>query len=121
MFYGAWEPFTVTSPESNVCRGPKICAQFPTWETPGPDKDKRESTAEVLLSGIQKDCNNWVAKCNECARVKVLPKRPRAPLGEMLVGEPLDRLASDTLGPFSESILGNKYVLVVTNYFMKWV
>ena len=39
----------------------------------------------------------------------------------MPLGAPLDRLATDILGPFPESTQGNKYVLAVTNYFTKWV
>ena len=39
----------------------------------------------------------------------------------MIVGALLDRLATDTLGPFSESTQGNKYVLAVNNYFTKWL
>ena len=39
----------------------------------------------------------------------------------MLVGTPLDRLATDILDLFPDSTWGNKYVLVMTNYFMKWV
>ena len=39
----------------------------------------------------------------------------------MLVGAPLDRLATDILGPFPASPQGNKYVLAVTDYFTKWV
>ena len=39
----------------------------------------------------------------------------------MLVGAPLDRLATDILGPFPESTKGNKYILAVTDYFTKWV
>ena len=39
----------------------------------------------------------------------------------MATGAPLDRLATDILGPFPESTRGNKYVLAVTNYFTKWV
>ena len=39
----------------------------------------------------------------------------------MLVGAPLDRLATNILGPFPESTKGNKYILAVTGYFTKWV
>ena len=39
----------------------------------------------------------------------------------MATGAPLDRLATDILGPFPESTRGNKYVLAVTDYFTKWL
>ena len=41
------------------------------------------------------------------------PLRPRELLGKMLVGAPLDRLATNILAPFPESNQGNKYVLAV--------
>ena len=71
------------------------------------------------MSGIWEDGNNWVAKCDECAKVQIAPKRTKAPLGKMLVCTPLDRLTTDILGPFPEYSGGNKYVFVVTNYFTK--
>ena len=39
----------------------------------------------------------------------------------MPTGAPLDRLATDILGPFPESSRGNRYVLVVTDHFTRWV
>ena len=53
--------------------------------------------------------------------MKIPPHRPEACLGEMLVGAPLDRLAIDIFGPFPQSTQGSKYVLAVTNYFVKRV
>ena len=37
------------------------------------------------------------------------------------MGAPLDRLATNILGPFPESTQSSKYVLAVTNYFTKWI
>ena len=48
-------------------------------------------------------------------------KRPRESLSDMLVDAPLDRLATNILGPFLESIWGNKYVILVTDYFTKLI
>ncbi|GBL93495.1 hypothetical protein AVEN_266064-1 [Araneus ventricosus] len=36
------------------------------------------------------------------------------------VGEPLERMALDILGPFPVTTKGNRYVLVLMNYFTKW-
>jgi len=32
----------------------------------------------------------------------------------------MERVAMDILGPLPESTLGNKYILVVTDYFTRW-
>ena len=37
------------------------------------------------------------------------------------MGAPLDRLSADLLGPFPRTARGNRYVLVVTDQFTKWV
>ena len=36
------------------------------------------------------------------------------------VGAPLERVALNVLGPLPESDHGNKYILVVADYFTKW-
>ena len=82
---------------------------------------REKALQRLYWSGIWKDCNKWVTKCNKCATVKVHPKRSRASLGDMLVGAPLDRLANNILGPFPGSTYGNKYMLAVNDSFMKWV
>ena len=83
-------------------------------------KQIREKTLQILYwIGIWEDYNIWVTKCNEYARVKVPPKRPRVPLGKILVGSLLVRLATNILGPFPQSIQSNRYVLAVTHYFIK--
>ena len=56
-----------------------------------------------------------------CASVKKPPQNPRAQLGQMPVGAPMDRLATDILGPISLTPRGNCYILLVTDHFTKWV
>ena len=63
----------------------------------------------------------YVQQCEECQKVKEPSKCPRAPLGEMPVGGPLDRVATDILGPLPKSMKGNTHVLVATDHFTKWV
>ncbi|UYV61916.1 K02A2.6-like [Cordylochernes scorpioides] len=36
------------------------------------------------------------------------------------VGAPFERIAIDVVGPFPKSDLGNKYILVIMDYFTKW-
>ena len=39
----------------------------------------------------------------------------------MQVGAPLDRIGTDLLGPLPLTPRGNKHILVIQDYFMKWV
>ena len=87
----------------------------------GQKKTREKALQRFYCSEIQGNGNNWLIKCDECAKVKIPPHRPKVQPGEMLIGAPLDRLTTDILGSFPESTQGNKYVLAVTNYFTKWV
>lgn len=71
-----------------------------------------EAKEDVLL---------WVRKCDKCGQNKSEQRTLRARLGENQVGGPMDRLATDLLGPLPETPRGNKYVLVITDHFTKWV
>ena len=39
----------------------------------------------------------------------------------MPVGAPLDRLSTDIMGPLPETQRHNRYILIVVDYFTKWV
>ena len=63
----------------------------------------------------------WVEKCDTCASVKKPPQKPQVPLSQMPVGAPMDRLATDILGPLPLMPRGNQYILLVTDHFTRWV
>jgi hypothetical protein len=60
---------------------------------------------------MRETINIYLVQCDICEANKSPPKLPRASLGFMPVGAPLDRNASDLLGPLPESLRGNKYIL----------
>lgn len=70
---------------------------------------------------LRSDVTIYVRQCDICSTIKGPTKKPKAPLGNMSTGAPWDRLSVDIMGPFPESSRGNKYVMVVTDYFTKWV
>lgn len=47
------------------------------------------------------------------------PKTPQAPMGTVQVAAPVERVA--IMGPLNETEHHSKYVLVVQDYFTKWV
>ena len=47
-------------------------------------------------------------------------KKFRAALSNFQVGEPMDRLGIDFMGPLPQTKQGNKYLLVIVDYFTRW-
>lgn len=66
------------------------------------------------------DVEDWCRKCTSCAAVKGPHTRSRGALKVYNVGAPWERIALDVAGPFPESESGNKYFMVVMDYFTKW-
>ena len=71
--------------------------------------------------GMKADVRAFIRKCSACARRKSPGKKRKAPLQQRLSGSPMERIALDILGPFPESDEGNKYVLVIADYYTKFV
>ena len=63
----------------------------------------------------------WVSRCSECAAKKNYGRRRRAPLQQNIVGSPMEKVAMDILGPLPKTPRGNCYVLVISDYFTKWI
>ncbi|KRX42021.1 Gypsy retrotransposon integrase-like protein 1, partial [Trichinella sp. T6] len=70
--------------------------------------------------GMSGDVHTWCRTCTQCARRKGPTKNNRAPMQAMAAGYPLQRVGMDILGPLEKTPSGNRYVLVLTDYFTKW-
>ena len=65
------------------------------------------------------DVKQWCQRCAECYKRKSM-KKNRAPLQPVETGFPFERVAMDIMGPLPKTGRGNKYILVVSDYFTKW-
>ena len=63
----------------------------------------------------------WCRNCEQCQVSKGPGKKHKGPMKQFNVGAPLERVALDILGPLPTSKRGNKYILIVGDYFTKWV
>ena len=63
----------------------------------------------------------WCRKCEKCAASKGPGRKHKGPMKQFNVGAPLERVTLDILGPLPTSVRGNKYILIVGDYFTKWV
>ncbi|MCG7879813.1 MAG: RNase H-like domain-containing protein, partial [Candidatus Thiodiazotropha endolucinida] len=70
--------------------------------------------------GLQNDVRTYVNGCETCARRKGPSRTKKAPMVITRSGYPMERIAVDILGELPQTESGNKYILVVADYFTKW-
>jgi len=71
--------------------------------------------------GYWNDTHHWSQTCASCVTRKPLTQSRRAPLNTITASYPTEIMAMDILGPFPESEAGNSYILVVADYFTRWM
>ena len=70
--------------------------------------------------GLQNDVRSYIGGCEKCAKRKnPIPTRV-APMQVVRSGYPMERIAMDILGELPVTENGNKYILVISDYFTKW-
>ena len=70
--------------------------------------------------GMHRDVRVFVRSCDTCRQRRGIGERKRAPLQNYVVGVPFERVAIDVMGPLPRSAAGNKFIVVVVDYFTKW-
>ncbi|GFX48208.1 retrovirus-related Pol polyprotein from transposon 412 [Trichonephila clavipes] len=70
---------------------------------------------------VRSDVEKCCRICDPCAARKGPRKRTRRRLQLYNVGVPFERIAFDILGPLPRSSDGNNNILVVMDYFTKWL
>ncbi|CAC5378745.1 unnamed protein product [Mytilus coruscus] len=86
----------------------------------GQKKSRGEALQKFFWYLMKEDINNYVNACDICAQNKPPHKTPKAPLGKMGVGAPMDSLATDIIGPLPRTPRGNRYILTISDHFTKW-
>ena len=71
--------------------------------------------------GISIDIRDWLKSCDTCQRIKPGPGKGRYNLVQEIAGSALERCAMDFSGPWPVSEKGNLYILVLQDYFTKWL
>ena len=87
----------------------------------GIDKTLCHLQERFYWPGYHNDDHDWCSTCGVCASRKDPSPKAKAPLTNILTGYPLQMVAMDIVGPFPESVAGNTYVLVVGDYFTRWM
>ena len=87
----------------------------------GVDRTLHRIKLAFYWPGMSQDVSKWCMSCGKCAARKPSLRKNKAPLKQYQVGEPLERIAMDLLGPLPLTRRGNRHVLVIGDYFTKWM
>ena len=71
-------------------------------------------------AGYHSSIERWCKRCSECQKRNQHTPCTRGQMKTYIVGEPLERISIDILGPVPRTHRGNKYILVVTDYFTRY-
>ena len=84
----------------------------------GQDKTLHRLKERFYWPGHYNDVKDWCQTCGACATRKSLTCSSRSPLGTITASYPTQIMA---VGPFPESDQGNSYIMVVGDYFSRWM
>ncbi len=70
--------------------------------------------------GLQNDVRTYINGCEICARRKSPTMTKKAPMQLVRSGYPMERIAIDILGELPVTENGNRYAVVIADYFTKW-
>ncbi|GFW66771.1 retrovirus-related Pol polyprotein from transposon 412 [Trichonephila clavipes] len=90
------------------------------WQLVLPRSRIPEFESDSAGGKVRADVEQWCKSCDACSARKGPKIRSRGKLHRYNVGAPFERIAFDILGPLPRTASGNKYLLVVMDYFTKW-
>ncbi|XP_030926587.1 uncharacterized protein LOC115953191 [Quercus lobata] len=80
----------------------------------------RAMTQGFWCPRMQKDANEYARKCEQCQRHAPMIHQPVGNLNPISSPWPFAQWGLDIVGPFSQAIGNQRFVLVAVNYFTKW-
>lgn len=86
----------------------------------GQSKTLEKLKTRFYWPGHYNDLMMWCSTCSVCLTRKSPAPKPKAPLTSITVGNPMQLVAVDLVGPLPRSPTGNSYILVAADYFTKW-
>ena len=86
----------------------------------GRTRTQARVSAKYYWYGYQQDVEDWCRRCEKCQKRRI-PKKPgRTRMKPSKVGHRNQKVALDLLGPLPVSNRGNKWILLIADYFSKW-
>ena len=81
----------------------------------------RAITQDYWWPNMQREALKYVRKCDQCQRFVPSIHQPGGILNPLSSSWPFAQWGLDIVGPFPKAVRNKKYLLVGTDYFIKWV
>ena len=112
--------FQLIVPDSKKLQVLALSHDVPSAGHLGVDKTLDKVRQSFYWPAMSDDVRRYIKSCDSCTARKLSRNKNRAPLGQYRVGEPMERVSIDILGPLPLSKAGNRYILVICDCFTKW-
>lgn len=97
----------------------KLYHDIPSAAHLGIDKTVEKLQRSFYWPAMRSSVSEYIHACDFCSANKQ-NQASKAHMGQFIVGEPMERVAMDILGPLPLSKNGNRYILVLADLFTKW-
>ena len=99
----------------HFCHGHKTSAHF------GRERTELKIKGRYYWPGMTKDIRRWVKHCPQCCLANPGPGLGKLPLSQEIFGVRFARIAVDIISGFNTTPRGNTCMMVVTDYYTKYV
>ena len=96
-------------PDSRILQVLKLLHDIPSAGNLGTDKTLKRIQQSFFWPAMSDAVRRYIKSCDSCTARKLSREKNRAPLGTYLVGEPIEKVAIDILGPLPLSKSGKRY------------
>ena len=93
----------------------------PTAGHSGQQKTLFRLTTRVFWESMRKDVYNYVMTCDACQQFKYNNAPSASPMQTHSVTEPWHTIGIDIMGPFPTTSRNKRFLLVIVDYFTRWI
>ena len=99
-----------------------LAHDVPTSAHPGFMRTLNKIRKNYFWHNMRNHILNYIKSCLSCVERRGFKKHHKAPLQRMPIpSRPFEMVGLDAVGPLPVTLEGNKYILVMSDYFSRWV
>ncbi|GBO17704.1 Retrovirus-related Pol polyprotein from transposon 412 [Araneus ventricosus] len=108
-------------PQSLVPQILHLCHDIDAVAHPGLSRTMRRIQKNYFWRGQFRQVKNYIASCHECIQRRGYVKHIKAPIQRIPTADfPFQKCAFDAVGPLVTSNHGNKWIIVISDYFTRY-